>query len=1432
MAQRIDTDRHGVPQFNGDPELYDEYEERAWDLWHGRDGQPALQAATAVHLRAGLSGAAYEAVRKLEHTKIKTKDSDGNPTDKGLRAFLETLKGEIAAVKPVKINELFITAFYSPQVWRRPQESMQQYIIRREQDFRRLEEVGSGTSVPKSLRAMMLLLFGGLSPQEQVSVLSSVNNDYDFEKIANAMRIQFPQASGKPVHRRDLLGCGRTTPAARDSGILFRRGYKPGKGRGRPQHVLTSEIDIEGYDDAFEYYDDEAYMEDEDEEYEAPNFDGAEAFWEDDGLEALAQDLQESEGNEEVAEALATVMQFKKGKGKGKGKKGKASPASSQSLPFRASGDISFDAKAKEQRNTAVKFLKSVTACTSCGQKGHWVGDDACPNTKKKKQKSHRSGLSPPKKKSDSKTTFFVLHEGIESDDEKEINATFTLPEYDTAPEYVKATDFDELPSNAPLSENKQVPADEKITESAPGNTLEEPNDVEQKPVTAPTEPVSILPHYIDSVRNYQIDGPATTSGASFTMHVSPIPAREVLMVLKDTQLCEHSSYFGGNEREFHRGANGHTRHVTCKDKDCDKTVIVAKRKDASQLWRYMVQIALCTNWGRAARSRELFANVCKSRDRALAEDEERQALQPPQGYPRQPGSPSTASWEHASRSKDGSSPSSATARIVRPGASPEPRFWAYGVLISPSVELPMFPPLAEADYDILQPLPGDTSVFGPGTPYEGYDYASIASSAEASVFCHQTMKMALEDQPMAPETYRFAFYLFGRVRLLHSSTMRQWKGSATSGPKRTANPDEMVAQRHMRVPISVQDGHPEMVQLHDFEVLMAFENLMTHEAADDHERLDMETTYASSAQDPPGLAILDSGCTRTMHGAEWATAFEAELEKIGLSSQRRLKKQSFKGVGGQIASDTVKIFPVGISKVNGELHSAEAPGGLPLLLSRPFMEELQTVIDIGARTVSFNKIGVSGLPLVRTSRGHLVVSLLDFDMDSIQDQSPEHKSNDHEESMAQDIAPKSPTQSELDDCIDPDMVHDYEGMNPDDYHDEMMARELFLDEARAIRDAYERDLRGSATPAPGEHGLICEDVNFIDDNPDQFIVRKATNKKSKKIESWDNALHGQDWHHRQVISGSFKKVSTKPPYGKTWMKQLFAGQMGLSLLAIMVGFSIGIPLDSSSSTWDANSSKGYKRVCHDLLVEDPYLTVITQACGPWGNWSSFNLARGGHAAVTVMDLREANKPTLYLVNKITKDRIKAKRHVFIEQPLGSTWLKQPECADILKYIEDNTLLAIRVDGCQVGYKDAESGLPNKKPSLYVTTLLAAESVFQGCLCDNSHQHEHLEGNNKYGSRTAQASVWPHTLNEMVLQAMVQQASAEATASYSTAEAFPSEVRPADGPPGEHAAKRRKKKGRVAQLVGQYAAPPVYIRPINLHYQTSILLKKTQRSKP
>ena len=205
-GSRLECDRYGVPQYSGDVEAFEEYTERAWDLFYGREGQDSMQIATPIHLRAGLSGHAYEAVRKLGHDKLRTSNQNGKATTVGLKLLLNTLKENIAAEMPVKTNELFFTAFYSPHVWRRPQESMQQYIIRREQDFVRLKESSPDTKISDNLRCMMLLTFSGLYQKEQLGVLASVGNEYDLAKISHAMRIQFPQVSAKPIYRKDYLG--------------------------------------------------------------------------------------------------------------------------------------------------------------------------------------------------------------------------------------------------------------------------------------------------------------------------------------------------------------------------------------------------------------------------------------------------------------------------------------------------------------------------------------------------------------------------------------------------------------------------------------------------------------------------------------------------------------------------------------------------------------------------------------------------------------------------------------------------------------------------------------------------------------------------------------------------------------------------------------------------------------------------------------------------------------------------------------------------------------------------------------------------------------------------------------------------------------------------------------------------------------------------
>ena len=104
------------------------------------------------------------------------------------------------------------------------------------------------------------------------------------------------------------------------------------------------------YDDDEDDPEDEAYEVDDDGDV-------------DDAVEALAQDMDLAD-DPELVDAFATILQRKKGQkphGKGSGSKGQ-----SHSFPFKAKGEVTVD-----QRTRAIKFLKSVTPCTSCGLKGH-----------------------------------------------------------------------------------------------------------------------------------------------------------------------------------------------------------------------------------------------------------------------------------------------------------------------------------------------------------------------------------------------------------------------------------------------------------------------------------------------------------------------------------------------------------------------------------------------------------------------------------------------------------------------------------------------------------------------------------------------------------------------------------------------------------------------------------------------------------------------------------------------------------------------------------------------------------------------------------------------------------------------------------------------------------------------------------------------------
>ena len=146
----VELDRMGIPQYSGNPEEADEYVERTWDYFFGL--VETAQAPAAVRLRSGLTGRAYEAARSLKHTELTTGEI-------GVSALLAAVEQGIHKERPIRITELFDSAFYSASVWRATGEDIPSYIKRRQREFDELKKVSPSTIVSNDIIAHILLKF-------------------------------------------------------------------------------------------------------------------------------------------------------------------------------------------------------------------------------------------------------------------------------------------------------------------------------------------------------------------------------------------------------------------------------------------------------------------------------------------------------------------------------------------------------------------------------------------------------------------------------------------------------------------------------------------------------------------------------------------------------------------------------------------------------------------------------------------------------------------------------------------------------------------------------------------------------------------------------------------------------------------------------------------------------------------------------------------------------------------------------------------------------------------------------------------------------------------------------------------------------------------------------------------------------------------------
>ena len=130
----------------------------------------------------------------------------------------------------------------------------------------------------------------------------------------------------------------------------------------------------------------------------------------------------------------------------------------------------------------------------------------------------------------------------------------------------------------------------------------------------------------------------------------------------------------------------------------------------------------------------------------------------------------------------------------------------------------------------------------------------------------------------------------------------------------------------------------------------------------------------------PPGHAIVDTGCTSTLVGADSEKKWNEELNRMtggALQAEREPSDVKFEGINGEARASYQVKYPVRLGGRDGFVKASVIPGKAPFLLSIQALRQMRAKLDCGSDTLEIPGIGL--LKLAVNSVGHYLLPLFDF---------------------------------------------------------------------------------------------------------------------------------------------------------------------------------------------------------------------------------------------------------------------------------------------------------------------------------------------------------------------------------------------------------------------------------------------------------------------
>ena len=242
------------------------------------------------------------------------------------------------------------------------------------------------------------------------------------------------------------------------------------------------------------------------------------------------------------------------------------------------------------------------------------------------------------------------------------------------------------------------------------------------------------------------------------------------------------------------------------------------------------------------------------------------------------------------------------------------------------------------------------------------------------------------------------------------------------------------------------------------------------------------------------------------------------------------------------------------------------------------------------------------------------------------------------------------------------------------------------------------------------------------DDGTRRVMTRGQKKRLAKEVE----LIEEED----RAMWSTLRKQRPSFPRGWKALMEIFAGCAVMTAVFQANGYECCQPLDIKTG-WNVFDPKDRKFAEDTIDREKPYLLSFEFPCGPWSPWQ-----RMSPNQMEVYEKRRVWIPVFAWMKKVIRKHQLRGGKVLLENP----WPSEAWMTDEMKQILDLGMISNKIDMCHFGLRDKESKRLHKKSTCIATDSCGISQVLHGCECNRRHQHEPLEGRNRFGSRCAQAA--------------------------------------------------------------------------------------------